>query len=147
MTRFDPRGGMANFLDLEDAARLYDVALGHWTRCREVLALAVHSVRYERMIADAAAELGPLADFLGLALSTGMLDHQRTARARAHIATPSYAQVAEPLYTRALARWEKYRDRMAGVLPLLAPWAEKMGYSCGERHLSTTNVPEIAADR
>ncbi|MEZ0244317.1 MAG: sulfotransferase, partial [Sphingomonas sp.] len=147
MTRFDPRGGMANFLDLGDAARLYDVALGHWSRCRDVLPLAVHTVRYERMVADAAGELAPLAAFLGLTLSDAMLDHRRTARERAHIATPSYAQVAEPLYTRALARWEKYRDRMAEVLPLLAPWADAMGYSCGERHLSATNVPEIAADR
>lgn len=144
MTRFDPRGGMANFLDLGDAARLYDAALAHWARCSEMLPLAVHRVRYERMVADAAAELAPLADFLGLTLSAEMLDHQRTAQARAHIATPSYAQVAEPLYTRALARWEKYRGQMAGVLPLLAPWAEAMGYACDERHLSTTNVTHIA---
>lgn len=147
MTRFDPRGGMANFLDLGDAARLYDAALGHWQGCREALPLAVHSVRYERMIADVAGELAPLAEFLGLTLSAEMLDHRRTARARAHIATPSYAQVAEPLYTRALARWEKYRPQMAAVLPLLARWAERMGYSCDERHLSTTNIPEIAPDR
>ncbi len=147
MTRFDPRGGMASFLDLGDAARLYDAALGHWRRCREVLPLAVHAVRYERMVADAPRELAPLAGFLGLTLGAEMLDHQRTARARAHIATPSYAQVAEPLYTRALARWERYRPQMAAVLPLLAPWAEHMGYFCGERLLSTTNVPEFAPER
>ncbi len=147
MTRFDPRGGMANFLDLGDTARLYDAALSHWRRCREVLPLPVHTVRYERMVADAPGELAPLAGFLGLTLSPEMLDHRRTARERAHIATPSYAQVAEPLYTRALARWERYRPQMAEVLPLLAPWAERLGYSCGERHLSTMNIPKIAAER
>jgi len=141
MTRFDPRGGMANMLDLEDAARLYDIALTHWERCRAMLSLDVRTVRYERMIADVARELAPLADFLGLDIDAAMLDHQRTARGRAHIATPSYAQVVEPLYTRALARWEKYRPHMAAVLPLLAPWAKRMGYSCDEHREITTNVP------
>jgi len=147
MTRFDPRGGMANFLDLGDAARLYDAVLGHWHACRDALPIAVHDIRYERMIADAPGELAPLAAFLGLALDAAMLDHQRTARARPHIATPSYAQVAEPLYRRALARWERYRPQMDPVLPLLAPWAERMGYACDGHQAGTTKVPEITPER
>ena len=35
---------------------------------------------------------------------------------------------AEPLYTRARGRWQRYADQLAPVLPILAPWAEKMGY-------------------
>lgn len=42
--------------------------------------------------------------------------------------TPSYAQVAEPLYTRARGRWQRYREALAPVLPILAPWAAAMGY-------------------
>jgi tetratricopeptide (TPR) repeat protein len=128
MTRFDPKGGMANFLDLGDSAALYDVVMAHWRQCRAVFPLDVHMTRYERMIADPEAELRPLADFLGLAWDNRLLDHHRTAAERSFIATPSYAQVAEPLYTRARGRWEKYRAQMAEVMPVLAPWAEDMGY-------------------
>ncbi len=129
MTRFDPRGGMANFLDLGDTARLYDEVMDYWRQCREVFPLDVHIIRYERVVENAEAELRPLADFLGLAWHDHLIDNQRAASRRAFIATPSYAQVAEPLYTRALGRWEKYRDQLAPVLPLLEPWAKRMGYA------------------
>jgi tetratricopeptide (TPR) repeat protein len=128
MTRFDPRGGMANFLDLQDLAGLYDGIMSYWRQCREVFPLQVHTVRYEAMIEDPKATLRPLADFLGLAWREDLIDNCRCAKARAYIATPSYAQVTEPLYTRARGRWENYREEMAGVLPILAPWAEAMGY-------------------
>jgi hypothetical protein len=128
MTRFDPKGGMANFLTLEDTARLYDLVMGHWRQCRAVFPLDVHTLRYERMIEDPESTLRPLTAFLGLTWHEGLLDHRGTAKARAHVATPSYAQIAEPLYTRARGRWEHYREQMAPVLPVLAPWADAMGY-------------------
>jgi hypothetical protein len=129
MTRFDPKGGMANFLDLEDLAKLYDRVMGYWRQCRQVFPLEVHTIRYERLIGDPAAELRPLADFLGLAWDPRLLDHRASAKARAYIGTPSYAQVAEPLYTDARGRWERYRAQLAPVLPVLAPWCEAMGYA------------------
>ena len=57
------------------------------------------------------------------------VDHEGIALRRGPIATPSYAQVAQAVYTRASGRWERYREQMAPVLPRLAPWAERMGYS------------------
>jgi hypothetical protein len=130
MTRFDPRGGMANFLDLEWLARLYDGVMDYWRRCREAFPLAVHEVRYERLIQDPEGELRPLVAFLGLSWDSKLLDHRRSAAERRHIATPSYAQVAEPLYTRARGRWQRYTDALEPVLPILRPWAERMGYDC-----------------
>jgi hypothetical protein len=70
-----------------------------------------------------------LAEFLGAAWDERLLDHQASARRRAFIGTPSYAQVAEPLHTGASGRWKKYRAQLEPVLPLLAPWCEKMGYA------------------
>jgi len=128
MTRFDPKGGMANMLRLEDAAKLYDLVMSHWLRCREVFPLDVHIIRYERMIEDVEAELRPLAAFLGLGWHDDLLDHRRSAKARSWIATPSYAQVAEPLYKRARGRWERYRAQLEPVLPILKPWCDLMGY-------------------
>jgi len=128
MTRFDPRGGMANFLDLEDIARLYDAVMTLWDKCRAALPLTVHEVRYEHVLANPEGELQRLAGFLGLDWDPALLDHQATARRRGHIATPSYAQVTEPLYRRANGRWQRYRAQLAPVLPILAPWARRLGY-------------------
>ena len=128
MQNFDLNPAMANFLDVDDAARLYDLVMAFWTRSREMLPLDVHDLRYEDLVADTEGQMRALVGFLGLAWDEALLDHQGTAIARGPIATPSYAQVAEPIYARAAGRWERYRDQMAPVLPLLAPWTEKMGY-------------------
>jgi hypothetical protein len=57
-----------------------------------------------------------------------VLDNRGSAARREHIRTASYAQVTEPIYNRAIGRWERYRPQMADILPTLAPWAERMGY-------------------
>ncbi len=128
MQNFDLNDAMASFLDLGDAARLYDRVLAFWERSRALFPLDVHVVRYEALVEDAEAELRPLTDFLGLPWDDRLLDHQATAIRRGAIGTPSYAQVAQPIYRRARGRWERYRPQMDEVLPILLPWAERLGY-------------------
>jgi tetratricopeptide (TPR) repeat protein len=128
ITNFRLNPAMANFLDLGDAARLYGLLMTHWQRCRSVLPLQVHTVRYEEMIADLEGAVRPLIAFLGLPWDDAVLDHQKTARGRGYVASASYAQVTEPIYARASGRWRRYAKQMKEVLPLLAPWAERLGY-------------------
>ena len=128
MQGFDLNPAMSNFLDLEDSARLYDRIMTLWTRSRELLPLDVHTIRYEALVEDMEKELRPLIAFLGLEWDEKLLDHRGTAKKRGTIITPSYAQVAEPIYKRASGRWERYRTQMEPVLPILAPWAERFGY-------------------
>ncbi|MGZ8997692.1 MAG: sulfotransferase family protein, partial [Allosphingosinicella sp.] len=128
MQNFELNAAMANFLDLGDSARLYDQVLAFWERCRALFPLNVHVLRYEALVEDVEAELRPLIDFLDLPWDERLLDHQATAASRGAISTPSYAQVAEPIYKRASGRWERYRAQMEEVLPILMPWAERLGY-------------------
>ena len=128
MTRFRLNRGAANFLDLGDSARLYDLVLGYWQRARAVFPLEVHDLRYEALVEDPRAALRPLADFLGLDWDERLLDHRATAARRDYIGSPSYAQVAEPIHRRAAGRWTRYRPQLAPVLPVLLPWAERLGY-------------------
>jgi tetratricopeptide (TPR) repeat protein len=118
-----------NFLDVRDAAVLYDRVMGYWTRCRELLPLAVHTLRYEALVADTEGEVRALLAFLGLPWDDAVLDNRRTALERGHIGTPSYSQVTEGIYTRSAGRWERYRTHMAEALPVLAPWVERFGYA------------------
>src|SRR3546814_6780619 len=97
---------MANFLDLGDAALLYDGVLTLWERCTKVLPLRVHDIRYEGIVEDAEAEIRPLLEFLDLPWNDKILDHQRTAVERGRIMAPSYDQVTERIYDRASGRWE-----------------------------------------
>ncbi|HEV2818475.1 MAG TPA: sulfotransferase [Allosphingosinicella sp.] len=128
MANFQLNHAMRAFTDIEEAARLYDAAMAAWTRARERLPLEVHAIRYERMVENLEAEMRPLLAFLGLDWDPKVLDNRAAAGARDYISTASYAQVAEPIYRRAAGRWQRYRDQLAPVLPILAPWAERLGY-------------------
>lgn len=128
MQNFRLNDAMANFLDLEDTARLYDQAMTLWQQYRSRLPLAVHTVRYEELIADFEGTIDPLLGFLGVEWDEAVREYAVTARQRGRINTPSYSQVTEALYTRAQGRWERYREEMQPVLPLLQPWIERYGY-------------------
>jgi tetratricopeptide (TPR) repeat protein len=128
MANFQLNDGMRSFTELEEAARTYDAVFTAWERAEAVLPLRVHRIRYERMVADLAGEMRPLLEFLGLPWDEQVLDNQKAAAGRGHVRTASYSQVQEPIYRRAAGRWERYRTQLAPVLPILAPWAEKMGY-------------------
>jgi len=128
MANFQLNRAMRAFTDIEEAALLYDAAMGAWTRACELLPLDVHRVRYERMVEDLEAEMRPLLAFLGLDWNEKVLDNKAAAEGRDYISTASYAQVAEPIYRRSAGRWERYRDQLAPVLPILAPWAARLGY-------------------
>jgi tetratricopeptide (TPR) repeat protein len=128
MTRFDPNSGLANFLTLKSAARLYDETMHFWMQCRTILPLIVHHVRYERLVEDPEPELRALLTFLNLDWKDRVLDNSSTAIDRRFINTPSYSQVAEPVYDRSVARWTRYRREMRPVLSILGPWARRLGY-------------------
>jgi tetratricopeptide (TPR) repeat protein len=126
---FKLNNAMANFLDIGAAAETYDLSFRYWQACRELLPIRVETVRYEDVVADRQATLRPVFDYLGLDWHDEVLDHEKTAAARSSIRTASYAQVTEPIYARAVGRWARYRAALEPVLPTLAPWAERFGYT------------------
>ncbi len=129
MSNFQLNLAMRSFTDLEEAARTYDAVFDAWTRAAALLPLNVHRIRYERMVEDLEGEMRPLLDFLGLPWDPNVLDNRASAARREHIRTASYSQVTEPIYRRAAGRWQRYRAQLEPVLPILAPWVERMGYT------------------
>jgi len=128
MSNFQLNDAMRSFTDLEEAARTYDAAFDAWERASSLLPLDVHRIRYERMVEDLEGEMRALLAFLGRPFDPAILDNQASAAARGHVRTASYSQVSEPIYKRSSGRWQRYRAQLEPVLPILAPWAHKMGY-------------------
>ena len=128
MANFQLNLAMRSFTTLEETARTYDAVFTSWTRATQLLPVDHHAVRYERLVADARAELAPLIDWLGLEWSDAMLDHTTTARDRGRVRTASYSQIGEEIYTRSTDRWRRYEDRLQGVIPILEPWGRSLGY-------------------
>lgn len=128
MTRFQPDETGSAFLTLGGTARLYDAMMSLWAKSRALLPLRVHDAHYESLVNDPAGELKQVAGFLGIGWSEQLLDNRRAAEGRGFIKTPSYAQVSEPIYRRAVERWRKYEEQLAPVIPVLKPWIAQLGY-------------------
>lgn len=129
MSNFRLNAAMSNFLRLEDAAEFYDLTFQYWEQARALMPIRVHTVTYEKLVEDSEGELRPLLAFLGLEWRDDVLDHRRTAASRGLITTASYSQVTEPIYKRAAGRWKAYRRHMEQIIPVLEPWARRLGYS------------------
>ena len=129
MQSFTLNDAMACFLTIEDSADLYDAAMRLFTGSRNALSAPVHTLVYEELVTDPEAALQPLIHFLGLEWRPELLDHRATAKARGAIITPSYDQVVQPLSKAPSGRWRRYEKQLEPVLPVLLPWAERLGYA------------------
>jgi hypothetical protein len=85
--------------------------------------------RYESVVADPGAAVARLGDFLEVPNASSMMDFAGNARRKQFIATPSYAQVTQPVNTAAVGRWVNYREQFEPVLPVLQLWLERFGYT------------------
>jgi len=128
ITNFRINAAMANFLDLDDAAALYDLTFTNWERARSLIDVQVATIVYERLVDDTEGQLEPVFEWLGLEWPGKSFDHTKAARARGTVATASYAQVTEPIYSRAKGRWTRYRRHLERIHPVIAPWIERYGY-------------------
>jgi tetratricopeptide (TPR) repeat protein len=128
MSKFRLNASMANFVRLDVAAEFYDLAFSMWEQALKLFPVEVHTVVYERLIDDAEGQLKPIVEALELDWQPDMVEHQRAAQSRGIITTASYSQVTEPLYRRAVGRWQHYRKHLEPILPTLQPWIEKLGY-------------------
>lgn len=125
---FAPSALTAHCDEWQESARFYAEVLGHWEAMREVHALSCVTLRYEALVADLRGSMHDVLAFLGLEWQPGMQEFQRGARART-ISTPSYAEVVEPLYARAVGRWRPYADEITRIVPTIAPLLARHGYA------------------
>ena len=129
MQSFELNPAMANFFNLGDASRLYDRVMTLWSLFERRLALKVHRVRYEDVVADMQGAVAPVLDFIGAGWHENVENYRQTALNRGQINTPSYNQVVKPLYRDAMDRWRNYENRFTPYQHLLDPWIERWGYT------------------
>lgn len=128
MQSFALNEAMRHFLTLEETADFYAAVMEVGRRSLAALPQRVHRVRYEDVVGDVESEARRLLEFLGLPWEPAVLDFQMTAKRR-RINTPSYHQVARPIYGDAKERWRRYEIQLAPVLPKLKPFIEAFSYS------------------
>lgn len=110
-------------------ARGYTEAFEQCCRHIEVFKPKVLEWHYESVVADVDAALARLGPFLEVADPLPFAGFAARACDKQFIATPSYAQVTQPVNAGAVGRWMHYRERFEPVLPELRPWIERFGYT------------------
>ncbi len=119
--RFRMNPAMYQMLTLEGAAQFYDAVMDFAERVRPVLRLDWLDVRYERLMADFAAETRAICAFLGLEWTPGMGEFAERVQRRER-ATPSIAQLARGLDASGVGHWQHYRAAIEPVQPALDRW-------------------------
>ncbi len=119
--------------NLDNLAQGYVDIMRFWIYHQALLRADVLELRYEDTVADFASQVTRIADFLGIENQHHLAEFAQHATRKGYISTPSYSQVIEPVTTKAVARWERYRPWFEPVFPILRPVAEHWGYSLEPR--------------
>jgi tetratricopeptide (TPR) repeat protein len=117
----------ANFLSLERTAKHYADLMDVWLRMRELGGFDWIESRYEDVVADLEAEGRKVTEFLGLHWHPNQARSHETAR-RKVLYAPTYHDVTQPVYKRAVGRWERYAAALAPVQAKLTPYCRAFGY-------------------
>jgi tetratricopeptide (TPR) repeat protein len=117
-----------NFLSLERTAKHYADLMDVWLRLRELGGFDWIESRYEDVVADLETEGRKVTEFLGLPWHPNQARSHETAR-RKVLYAPTYHDVTQPVYKRAVGRWERYAAALAPVQAKLAPYCRAFGYA------------------
>jgi len=128
MQDFELNDAMANFLNLDDSAHLYDAVMNLWTQYTSIFSINYHEVKYENLIENFEPTVRSILNFLELSWDDSVLNYLITAKKRDRIATPSYYQVTKPIYSYAIGRWQRYKKQTSNIYPILEEWIKKFNY-------------------
>jgi tetratricopeptide (TPR) repeat protein len=115
------------FTTLESTAHYYNSVMEILEAWRAIDDRNLFMVRNEDLIADFDLWSRRLCDFVGVEWTDSLRDFAVQARKR-DIRTPSANQVRQGLNAGGVGQWRAYREQLAPVLPLLAPWVRRFGY-------------------
>ena len=127
MRGFVPNEAMINFVTLEQTAKLYAAVMGYWLHLRGFIQQPWIEVRYEDIVEDFEGSARQLIDFLGLEWSDAVMKYHEHARNR-EVRTPSYGDISQPIFKRAVGRWRNYSGPMSTTRDTLQPFVEVFGY-------------------
>jgi len=111
--------------DILDCGRYYigfRRLLTHWA---DVFPNRIHFVTYEELVTDQETQSRRVLEHCGLKWEEACLNFELNEAA---VATASAAQVREPIYTSALARWKNYREALKPLAELLDAHGIQTGY-------------------
>ncbi|MEI7534969.1 MAG: sulfotransferase [Verrucomicrobiae bacterium] len=114
-------------LSLTDTTNEYVELMGTWRTLAPRLSNPYLEVRYEDMVEDLEGVARKTLDFLGAPWNPKVLGFDQHAREKV-VRSPTYADVTQPVYKRAVGRWRHYQKYLEPHLEKLEPFVKAFGY-------------------
>ena len=115
------------YLSLENATVEYTEVMGMWRTVSSLMRNPYLEVRYEHMVDNLETVARRTLDFIGVPWSKRVLDFDEHARSKV-VRSPTYNDVTQPVYKRAVGRWRHYQKYLEPILPRLEPFVKAFGY-------------------
>lgn len=115
------------YLSLEGTVNQYASVMGLWRSILPKLANPSVEVRYEDLVNHIEVESRRVLGFLGVSWDPAVLQFHEHARTKP-VRSPSYADVVNPVYKRAVGRWRNYAAHFGPHREKLDPFVTAFGY-------------------
>jgi Tfp pilus assembly protein PilF len=122
-----PTTTTVHLFDWKKTVNLYCQTMDWWLYIRDQISLDTIEFRYEDSISDFEATFRKIFSFLNLQWVSAANDFHKHA-AKKFIASPSFNQVSQPLYSSSVARWKQYETEFETVIAKLQPYIDAFGY-------------------
>ena len=93
--------------------RLYDELMAFW---KETLPVRIFEVQYEELVSEPEIHVRKLIAATGLEWNDACLDFHKSRRS---VRTPSRRQVEQPMHTRAIEEWQRYKEHLGPLIAAL----------------------------
>lgn len=122
-----PTHATVHLLTWKGTAEFYGQVMEWWRYIKTEMVTPHLEIRYEDAVSDFEGTFRKAFAFLGLPWDTSVADFHRRAAGK-YVNSPSFSQVAQPLYTSSLERWRYYDAEFAGIYEYLMPYVQEFGY-------------------
>jgi tetratricopeptide (TPR) repeat protein len=124
---FRPSLHTVNLTEWQSVAQQYAAVMDLWLAIKPMMHPRFLELRYEDTVNDFRGSMGKVFDLLALPWSEEIIAFHEKAKNR-YIATPSFADVSQPIYNRSVARWWNYQKHFETIQGILDPYILCFGY-------------------
>ncbi|MBS3964615.1 MAG: sulfotransferase [Methylomonas sp.] len=127
MQPFAPSPATINLLSWQGIAQQYAAVMDYWLHLRPLMQPSYLELRYEDSVGDFETCYRRVFEFLGVEWVDEVTRFHEKVQGR-YVSTPSFAQVSQPLYRSAVARWRHYPGQVEEIMPCLQRFVAAFGY-------------------
>lgn len=116
------------FLTLQSTAHRYALDMTAWLKFSTMIPEQWTEIRYEDLVNDLESGARQVCETMEIPWDHRMMEYRKRL-AQKRVNSPTYADVARPIYSSSIGRWKNYQKYLEPHLDPLGPFLEEFGYA------------------